>query len=275
MKLTVCFKTQPVTAMLAGGQMQAGPDLSIDLSYVKQEFNCFDESALELALRFNETANKQGELGALSAVTIDDQRADLFLKQLYAVGYGQAVRIQPPSNLDLRFNPSAVSALLTAYVQRQGGLDVLLLGWQSGVGDNRQTGFLLAERLGWPCIREVVGISPSDEPSHLRVVSRVPGGLLKQIVSPPVVLIIGNAPQAAYLRIPNLRRRLEANQRSVSLLTPTELGMSEADLAKDQPELQSLERPGPLGECHMLEGRDAAEKARYLYEQYLKEHLAP
>ena len=270
MKITVAFKILPDTAMLKGAVWRADENLHIDLSYVKREFNCFDESALELALRLKESCPGPNSLEAL---TIDGPRADTFLRHLYAVDYDDAVRIEPPAGRDLRFAPALVSEIISACLPKSETEQIVLLGMQGGVGDNRQTGFMLAERLGWPCIREVMDLAPADRPGCLKVTSRAYQGILTRVVSPPLVLIIGNVPQAAFLRAPNIRRRMQAGQKPLTVLRLSELGLDGAALGRGDKTLLGLERPEPEGRCIMLEGGNPAEKALRLYEDYLRERL--
>ena len=217
MKIAVGFKTLPDLAMLSGSGWKIQRRGSIDLSYVKHEFNCYDESALELALRLAETSPGPLELTAL---TIDQPRADGFLRHLLALDYHRAVRISPPEGADLRFDPGMVSRLIARYVSQAGGQDLVLLGMQGGMGDNRQTGYLVAEGLGWPCIREVEDLSHHETPGRLKVVSRSCGGRLTRVIEPPAVLIIGNAPRAAFLRVPSVRQRLKAAKLSAHPAEP-------------------------------------------------------
>jgi electron transfer flavoprotein beta subunit len=275
MRITVCFKTLPELAMLTGrdwrSQGLAGPDLG----YVRLGFNCFEESSLELALRLAEDSDGGPGRIELTALTIDGEGADPFLRHLYATGYHDAVRIQRPEGAELRFNPQLVSALIAGYLRKSGAQDLVMLGWQGGLGDNRQTGYLLAERLGWPCLREVAGVALSDTPGCLDVTSREAPGLITRTVSPPLVLIIGNAPDASCLRTPSMRMRLEAGKRPISLIRPEALGLAGEASGHEANELLELIRLEPKESCTMIQGADLNEKARILYHQYLKDRLEP
>ena len=131
---------------------------------------------------------------------------------LLAIGYDHAVRIQCRPEWDLRFNPSAVSCLIAEYV-RQNGQQLVLAGIQGGDGDNGQTGLLVAERLGWPCVREVTRVARTDDPDRLKVESRIDGAALIQTVKLPLVLTIGQSLDAPCLRLPTLKQKLAAKKK--------------------------------------------------------------
>ncbi len=150
MKITVCFKTLADYTRLSPSDWTWDDHYAVDMHFIRYLFNCYDESALEMALKLADSCNSPQEKIELTALTVDDQRADLFLKHLMAVGYEDAVRIQCPEKIDLRFNPLAVSHLIAHYIQQQ-GQQIAFFGMQGAEGDNGQTGLLVAERLGWPC----------------------------------------------------------------------------------------------------------------------------
>ena len=162
MRITVCFKTVPDFGRLSMTDWVVDAQHRVDVSFVPRMFNCFDESALEMALTFAEQRKGVGAPAELTALTVDHPSADLFLRRLLALGYDRAVRVPCPPSVDLRFNPLAISGVIAACVGDDPG-QVVLLGTQGGAGDNRQTGFLVAERLGWPCVRDVIAVMPADD----------------------------------------------------------------------------------------------------------------
>ena len=273
MKVLVCFKTIPDMSLVAGQDWATAHGPSIDLSFVRQIFNCYDESALELALKLSDQAKTMAETVDLTALTIDDTGADLFLKHLLAVQYDTAVRICPDDAIDLRFNALAVSRLISLYVKRTGHQTLVILGTRGSVGDNGQTGFFLAEHLGWPCIRNVTNLEPTRSFEQFEITSRVEGGGMELTISLPGVLIMGNATGSPYLRVPTLKQKLSAAKKKRTLLSFSDLGVDPAHMAVTR---QSLDRlsPEPLKpSCTLIEGSCAQEKAIQLYDRYLKQRL--
>lgn len=221
-----------------------------------------------MALKLSSAPGKNSKPFELTALTVDEGQADLFLKHLIAVGYDHAVRIQCEQELDLRFNPLAVSHLISTYIKKK-GQTLVVLGRQGGEGDNGQTGFLVAEQLGWPCIREVIKVDLAGPPDWLRVESRIDGAALVQTVKLPILLIMGHSQNSPYLRVPTLKQKLNAGKKPLTLITDKGL---DALLKKDKT-LVDLQRPGPGSPCVFLEGKTALEQARLLYDTCLKERL--
>ena len=61
--------------------------LSVDLSYVRLVWNCFDESSLEMLLKLSDLSEGFPALVNLWALTVGQKNADSYLKTLYALGY--------------------------------------------------------------------------------------------------------------------------------------------------------------------------------------------
>jgi electron transfer flavoprotein alpha/beta subunit len=273
MKIAVCFKTIADYGRLSDNDWVWDARHFVDTSFVRRVFNCFDESALEMALKLSGTSQNGSDTAELSALTVDDRRGDLFLKHLTAVGYHHVVRIQCNKKIDLRFNSSAVSHLISAYIQREGH-QLVLLGTQGGDGDNGQTGFLVAERLGWPCIREVTAVVMAGSSDRLKVTSRIDGATLVQTVQLPMVLIAGHCLDSPYLRIPTLKQKLKANKNQVTILSNTELGIDNDTLINNGKTLINLQRPPVNRPCVFLEGNSSREQAKRLYDEYLRQMFA-
>lgn len=270
MKIAVCFKITADYSRLTEADWTWDERHFVDTGFVRRIFNCYDESALEMALNL--------EKDELTALTVDDPKSDLFLKHLMALGYDPGVRIECSPNIDigidLRFNPSAVASLISAYIRKK-GQQLVLFGIQGGDGDNCQTGLLVAEQLGWPCIREVTQVARTKDPDCLKVTSRIDTGALVQTVRLPVVLTIGQSLDAPFLRFPNLKQKLAAKKKQVTLVSDTELGLNTATRINKPMSLVDLERPRTKQACVFLKAADPREQARHLYDQYLKDRVFP
>jgi electron transfer flavoprotein beta subunit len=274
MKITVCFKTLPDYGRLSEKDWVWDKRHFVQMNFVRQIFNCFEESALEMTLKLSESSESLWGSPEITALTVDDPASNLFLKHLMSVGYHHAIRIQCNSNIDLRFNPLAISHLISNYIKKE-DQQLVILGLQGGDGDNRQTGALVAERLGWPCIREVTGVTIAPSPDCLKVTSRMDGASLIQTVKLPMVLIIGQSPDFPYLRIPTLKQKLASKKMATTVITDEELEMTNDTLINNDKTLVDLQRPPANPSCVFLEGKSAREQSQHLYDQYLKERLTP
>ena len=283
MKLTVCFKTIPDYAMVPVHRWEVSGLDPVTLRVVRQVFNCYEESALEMALALGEPLGSSGQDPGgpdafappknrveRTALTVDDHRADLFLRHLFAVGYDRAVRVSPDQ--DLRFSPGAVARIIAAAVNRFSNQDLVILGPRGGEGDHCQTGPLVAEMLGWPCLMGVTALDPAKN-GFLQVCTRTDRAHRIHTVAAPLVLVVGHAPDTSCLRVPTLKQKLAARKKPVETLLPADLGLDSRDLADADPLPAELILPAPERTCTMIQGEDPRKKARRLFDRYLKSRL--
>lgn len=272
MKIAVCFKILPDYSRLSENDWRWNERYFVDAGFVRNLFNCFDESALEIALKLSQALTGFTDLPELTALTVDNSKSDLFSKHLMAIGYDHAVRIQCREDIDLRFNPAAVSRLIGSYIMGNGH-QLVLSGIQGGEGDNWQTGLLIAENLGWPCIREVIGVEKTGMPDRIKVTSRTDNALLVQTVQLPVVLTVGQSQESPCLRFPTLKQKLSASKKQVTVVSSHELGVTDDMLTRNDKRLTCLTRPLESQPCVFINGRNPRELARRLYDQFLKDRV--
>lgn len=274
MRVLVSFKVVADLAILTDREWRADEQLNIDVSYVRTMINCFDESAAELALMLRDEAAVRGTPLALTAFTLSDRRAESALRQLCALEYSRAIRIEPPSQVDLRFNPLAIAKVIAAYHQQIEEQSLILLGMQSGEGHNMQTAMLLAELLHWPCITEVTRIEASDFPQQVVVTRQTEDSEQRLTIRTPAILAVGNAPRASVLRVPTLKQKLVGGKRMIGCYSLTELGLDPAELREEgDKSLLNLERQRSQRAALRIDGDSAAEKAQQLYQRYLKPRM--
>jgi len=271
MNILVCFKVGPDLDQLSGSDWVADGCSRVETRFVKKMINPYDESALELALKMADQARGRATTTNLNALTVADSGANLTLKSLRALGYQEAVRIESDAELD--FVPEEIAALVTAYVLSTDGFDLIMMGRQSGVGDNAKTPLLTAEFLQWPCITQVTGIV-KDTAGTYQVTAMADEGIVTRVIKPPCVLAVGNAPFST-LRVPTLKAIKEQAEQPVKAYAAAELrkALSYPPLNPNA-ELLKLEVVNRKREGTIIEGADAAEKAQILYQSYLKGWLA-
>jgi electron transfer flavoprotein beta subunit len=265
MNILVCFTVIPELELLIDDDWVVDENLQIDVGFLKHSLNCYDESALEIALKYSDAARKRHVSPTLSALTITGPEATSILKTLNALRFDRVVRIDN-NHADIRFNAMAIASILSQYVVNHAPQDVLLMGRQSGVGENAKTPLLVSEMLGWPCITQVTAVEPVDQ-NHLMVACQVDDGWLQQTIQTPCVLSVGNAPNS-YIRIPTLKDRMQLGKRPVEVLNANDF-----ELCDEGIELVSLEVINHARSGILIEGATAEEKAGKLYAAYLKERL--
>jgi electron transfer flavoprotein alpha/beta subunit len=265
MKILGCFKVVGDFDLVAEEDWTADDQLKIDTSYIKPLWNCFDEGALEMMLKLSDLSEGFGVVCQLNALTVGTQKHESFLKTLFALGFEHGVRIEAEE--ELAFCPEKVAAWIADYVQEQAPQDVIFTGVQSADGSNAKTPYLLAEKLGWPCVSQVTAVEPVDETS-LKVMSEVAGGSLVQVIRTPCVLAVGNA-ACAYLRVPTLKDKMRTKNKPVERIQPEEKERSK----EAQIKLTALAPVIRKRNTVVIEGETPQEKAAILYQDYLKGRL--
>jgi electron transfer flavoprotein beta subunit len=271
MRILACFKVTPDFEMLRESEWVAGAANGMDTRYVRRILNCFDESALEMALRLSEALAGAGEEAGLGAMSVGGASADSFLGTLLALGYERAARVHVDADLD--FAPAVTASIVARYAAQVDHSDLLLLGCRSGPGDSGSVPFLVAETLGWPCLTQVVDVAPLPA-GRLRVACVVDDGLLRATLRPPCVIAVGNA-VVSHLRVPTLTDRLARRDRHADVVAAAQLGVDvAAELRCATSRLAGLETIDRARRGAIIAGGTPREKARLLYDSYLKSMLA-
>jgi electron transfer flavoprotein beta subunit len=270
LRIAVGFKVTPDYEALRPSDWAKAAEGRVETRYVRRVLNCFDESALELALRLRDDLAQRGLETRLAAFSVAGREADPFLETLRALGYHQAARAEPEAALD--FAPGATAALVAAFARRVARCDLLLLGSRSGPGDGGTVPVRVAEALGWPYLAQVVELEPLDGDGRLRVTCEVDEGLLRVTLRPPCVLAVGNA-VVSRLRVPTLTDRLGHRGDERAVLTTSKLGVDTAAASGDGSALAGLEVVSRDRAGVVVAGATPAEKARALYDGHLRERL--
>ena len=72
-------------------EWQPDKDLRVETAFLPSIWNCFDESALAMALRLH----KENEDISLSALTIAPPAGETAMRTLYALGFDNCARLDP------------------------------------------------------------------------------------------------------------------------------------------------------------------------------------
>jgi electron transfer flavoprotein beta subunit len=269
-RILVSFKVTPDYEALREADWVAGAACDVETHFVRRILNCFDESALELALRLSETLGDGGIAPDLGAVTVAGREAEPFLRTLQALGYRRAARVQTDADLD--FAPAATASVIAGYARRVHGSDLLLLGCRSGPGDGGTVPFLVAEHLRWPCLSQVVAIEPLTD-DRLRVTSVADDGLLRLTLRLPCVLAVGNA-VVSHLRVPTLTQRLAARGVDLEVLSPDDVGVDlDHELGREGRMLTAVETVDRARRGVVIPGETPQDKARTLFDVHLKSRI--
>jgi electron transfer flavoprotein beta subunit len=208
MKITVCFKVVPEFEQVVEADWD-GFSLAADLGYVKRVFGCFDESALETALRLRSAweAAADGEQAECTALTAGPLPSSL-CKALFAAGFDRVLELSGVPE----FRPRHTAAVLENYLGAA-GFDLILAGRQAGYADTGMVPLLLAEALEVPVITGVEAIAPAPGAGGVDVTRAGDTGRERLRVRLPLLAVLGNSPVSA-LRAVTLSARMAASKQT-------------------------------------------------------------
>lgn len=275
LRILVSFKVTPDFEALRDADWAAGAAVAADEAahgvetrYVRRILNCFDESALEMALRLSDARAKRGSATSLGALSVGGGETEPYLKTLLALGYERAARVEPEAALD--FAPAVTASVIASFVRQRDHPDLVMLGCRSGPGDSGTVPFLVAETLGWPCLTQVIEVEPLAD-DRVRVACMVDDGLLRVTLRLPCVLAVGNA-VVSQLRVPTLTDRLARKHERLDVLSGADLGVDIAgDLRRGTCVLAGLETIDRARRGVIVDGATPAAKAQALFATHLRD----
>ena len=186
----------------------------------------FDENALEVALQLG---------GTITALTYGPESAEDTLRKALAMKANAAALVVGEGG-----HPLHVAQVLAAAIRKLGPFDLILTGRESGDWGAGQTGALLAEELGLPCVQFADSIQPG-----LRIRRQTETGFEIVEAQPPVVVTITND-EHNVPRIPKVRDVMMAHRQPLTKL--------EVDVApSDYYEIVELSIPQKESRCELLD----------------------
>jgi electron transfer flavoprotein beta subunit len=206
--------------------------------------NVFCENALETALQFREAHD-----GKITAITCGSDTAEEILRKALALRADEVVLITSPA---AHPDPLFVAKTLAAAIRRIGAFDVVLVGREAGDWGAGQTGGLLAEELGVPCISFAESFEPAPEPSRVRVKRQTDAGWeLLESATPLVVTITNHEHNVP--RIPKTRDVMQSYKKPLSKLNLADLGIDPLT-ADSYYKVADLNIPQKEAHCEFISG---------------------
>jgi electron transfer flavoprotein beta subunit len=269
--ILVIFNVENDLDEITDGEWEQIQNNQVNVGYARRVFNCFDESALETGLCIADSLKTNGSTVKLTALTITKNDDDVsgFIKQLYAVGFDDAVQIKLCVE-NLPFMTILQVRLIKRYIQ-EFVFDAILLGGQSSISDSKELPSLLAEELKLPCITHVTDLTVSDQ--GFQVIWQAEECIKRGRVVKPMVFGFGNSVHS-YIRVATLREKMAVSKKNWTTLTSQDLGFSEKELSADSNEEPlRIYRQINKRQCLFMDGIDERQKAENLYNEYLKDML--
>jgi electron transfer flavoprotein beta subunit len=212
--------------------------------------NIFCENALETALQLRERAGA----GRITVLSYGRPTAEDSLRKALAMKADAAALVVEES--ETTPDPLAVARVLAAAVRRLGPFDLIMVGREAGDWGAGQTGGLLAEELGLPCVSFVDRIEADG--GRLRLKRQTDTGWELLEAEPPVVVTVTND-EHNVPRIPKVRDVMMSYRQPLETLTPADLGLGDA-AANAYYEVAELSVPQKETRCEFVPGDTLDEK---------------
>lgn len=196
------------------------------LQYV---INAWDENAVEASVQIKENNGAETTL-----VSIGTDNADI-IRKCYAMGIENGIQIEDQA---LDKADSFVYAKILQKVFESGDYDLVITGKQAQDTDSGQTGIILAEYLGLPCVSNVIGIEVMDD-QHIKV-SRS-GDIGTEIVELKLPAVITVDVSINEPRLPQMRGIMMAKKKALDVKDLAALGTSIDEVCETAPKSEVLE----------------------------------
>jgi electron transfer flavoprotein beta subunit len=182
------------------------------LQYV---INAWDENAVETSVQIKENNGAETTL-----VSVGGEDNTDMIRKCYAMGIENGIHINDPA---LGKADSSVFAKVLQKVYENGDYDLVITGKQAQDTDSGQTGIILAEYLGLPCVSNVIAIEVMDD-QHIKVSRSGDAGTeIFELELPAVVTVDVSINEP---RLPQMRGIMMAKKKAIDVMDLAALGTS-------------------------------------------------
>ena len=178
--------------------------------------NIFCENALETALQLRERAGS----AKITVLSYGQPSAEDSLRKALAMKADAAGLIVNDGNANA--DPLTTARVLAAAIRKLGTFDLIMVGREAGDWGAGQTGGLIAEELGLPCISFVDRIE--SEGGQLRIKRQTDTGWEMLEAEPPIVVTVTND-EHNVPRIPKVRDVMMSYRQPLVTWTLDDLGI--------------------------------------------------
>jgi electron transfer flavoprotein beta subunit len=215
--------------------------------------NIFCENALETALQFRE---RIGE-AKITVLSYGQPSAEDSLRKALAMKADAAALVVSDGNNNP--DPLTTARVLAAAIRELGTFELIMTGREAGDWGAGQTGGLLAEELGMPCVSFVDSIGLEGD--RLRLKRQTDTGWEMVEAVPPVVITVTND-EHNVPRIPKVRDVMMSYRQPLTKWTLDELGVdvNEARAGNSYYETAELFIPQKETRCEFVAGDTLDEK---------------
>ena len=220
-----------------------------DLAAAGMVMNIFCANALETALQFREQHG-----GKITAITYGAGSSEEILRKALALRVDNAVLVK--NDLSRRLNPWCVARVMAAAIRKLGDFDLVLTGRESGDWGDGQTGGLLAEELGRPCISLVDEMKlNTTKPGVVRIRRQTDQGWDAIETTTPLVITVTNN-EHNVPRIAKTRDVMQAFRQPITTWSIADIGVDTKSIEDDLEcaEVIELTIPSKQTHCELVTG---------------------
>jgi len=228
--------------------------------------NIFCENALETALQLRERLGEKSG-GKITALAFGAETAEDTLRKALAMKADAATLVVNDGHPHP--DPMAVAQTLAAAIRKIGPFDLVMLGRESGDWGVAQTGGLLAEELGAPCISFVDQIEAGAD--GLIVKRQTDNGWEKLTAKPPLVVTVTNN-EFNVPRIPKTRDIMMSARQPITKWTLEEIGVNAAEIRSGGNYYEVVDLAIPVKDitCEFVSGDTLEQKVEKFAERIIE-----
>jgi electron transfer flavoprotein beta subunit len=228
--------------------------------------NIFCENALETALQLREKSGEKSG-GKITVLTFGAETAEDTLRKALAMKADAATLVINDGHPHP--DPLAVAQTLAAAIRKIGAFDLVMLGRESGDWGVAQTGGLLAEELGAPCVSFIDHIETSGD--GLIVKRQTDNGWEMLTAKPPLVVTITNN-ESNVPRIPKTRDIMLSARQPITKWTLEEIGVNAAEIRAGGNYYEVVDLAVPVREvnCEFVSGDTLEQKVEKFAERIIE-----
>ncbi len=192
--------------------------------------NAWDENAVEASVQLKENNGAETTLVSIGG----GDNADI-IRRCYAMGIENGIHIDDPA---LEKADSSIYAKVLQKVCEKGDYDLVITGKQAQDTDSGQTGIMLAEYLGAPCVSNVVAIEVIDDQRIKATRLGDAGSEILEVELPAVITVTDSINEP---RLPQMRGIMMAKKKKIASMDLAALGTSYDEIGGAAPKSEIVE----------------------------------
>jgi electron transfer flavoprotein beta subunit len=198
--------------------------------------NPYDDAAFVLALNLKSFVSD----AEITLVSIGGTRVENYLRNGLALGADKAIRIWDDEFKEIS---SRQKALLLAGAASLYNAEIVLTGARSLDTGNGITGQMIAAKLGFTCICDVISLEVDEEQKNMTLVKDIGRGEREKLTCPlPAVVTVKGEERLPYAPLDQF---IESRYSEITLLSPADLGISLPELKNEPCRINGLVQPRP------------------------------